>query len=105
MLGLQERLTLFVAVTPVPERDSLLFVLVLVVNVSVAEAAPAAVGAYTTLTWALCPELRVIGNEVPEMANCELVLDAVYETVTLPPEAVMVEASVVVASNVHVTES
>lgn len=77
-----------------PLSDSVPLAFVEVVNVTVADTGPAVVGAYTTLTCALCPEFRVKGNDVPEIENCELLLEA-DETVTLPPVALRVAGWVV----------
>ena len=90
MLAFQERLTVYCGATPVPLADSVLFVLVDVVYVSVAEEEPLLVGANETVNATLCPELRVNGKEAPEMAYCELLLEAEF-TVTDPPDAVMVD--------------
>jgi hypothetical protein len=53
VLAFQDRLTLYCVETPVPLRASVLFVLVDVVKVSVADAAPLVVGANAILIDAL----------------------------------------------------
>jgi len=94
-LALQERATECVE-TDVPVPVSVSVVVegcALLVNVSVALAAPAVVGLKVIVNDALCPEEIVCGKENPPIAKTELfVLAAV--TVTFPPVAVSVPVAV-----------
>lgn len=94
VLAVQERLTLYCGRMPVPPKDSLFWLEALLANVRFAESAPLLVGAKTTSNATVWPALMVIGSDMPEIENCELLLLA-EETVTLPAVAVIVDACVV----------
>jgi hypothetical protein len=92
VLAFQDRLTLCCGVVPIPVSDSTVVELeALLVNDSVPEDVPPAVGLKVTLKDELCPAGMLNGNVAPFGANCELLL-ASEDTVTLAPLALSVMA-------------
>jgi len=56
--------------------------------------APTAVGVYVTFTVAVCPGLRVAGNELPEMAKLAPVSATEFTVTALVPAEVSVNVCV-----------
>jgi len=100
VLGDKLSVVLVVALSPVPLIDSAAGeLLALLENDSLPDALAALVGLKVTLIDADCPEAIFKGNDAPDTANSELLLE-MEETVTAPPVALSASVSVLLLSTV-----